>query len=185
MPCFRYRILAPIRLLIPLAAGAFALPFILTRDLMLYVTVPIFYFTGSYFILLNFPSIAERLHQRPLYLEDLEIVSVTQDNNQTFQIIYSIVMNFLLAVLFAGLTEYMLLQNVASKPIVEVAAILGGTLGLYYKVQGMTGKLLIFICHRYKTYELNRLQACVASSQTTTVTGLGNPLEPAIEIVVL
>jgi hypothetical protein len=149
---------------------------------MLYVTVPIFYFTGSYFLLLNFPGIVERLHRRPLYLEDLEIVSVTQENNKTFQVIYSIVMNFLLAVLFAALTEYMLLQDIASKPIVEVAAILGGTLGLYYKVQGITGKLLICICHQYKTYELRRIQRQIAQN-TTTETSSSPDRE--IEIVVL
>ena len=156
MSCFRYRIVSPIRLLLPVSGALFVLPFIFEKDL-LYTTLPLLYFLALYFFLLNFPGIAESLHRKPLYLEDLEIArldSGTPDNS--FQRIYSIIMNFLLAVLFAGLAEYIILQDIKDKPIVEVAAIIGGNLGLYYKIQGIMGKIMIGLCHLAKMKELRR-----------------------------
>ena len=90
-------------------------------------------------------------------MEDLELArlgSTTPDH--TFQNIYSIIMNFLLAVLFAGLSEYVILQPISRKPIIEIAAIIGGNLSLYYKTQRIIGKVMIWVCHHYKIKTIER-----------------------------
>lgn len=171
MSCLRYKVLSPIRLLLPISGVLFAIPFIFKEDLLLYTTVPLLYFLGLYFFLLNFPSVVEKLHQRPLYLEDLEIARLgTSTPDRTFQHIYSIIMNFLLAVLFAGFFEYVILQDdIKEKPIVEMAAIVGGNLGLYYKVQGIIGKFMIWICHKYKLKRLKKLEESPSSAKLREV----------------
>ena len=128
--------------------------------MLLYTTIPLFYFLGLYFFLLNFPGLAESLHKRPLYMEDLEIARLgAATPDRTFQHIYSIVMNFILAALFAGLTEYVILNDIREKPIVEALGVIGGNLGLYYKIQGTVGGIMIWICHKYKLRRLRRLEA--------------------------
>lgn len=159
MSCLRYKVLSPLRLLLPISGTLFALPFIFEKDLLLYTTLPLFYFLGLYFFLLNFPGLAESLHKRPLYLEDLEIARLgTATPDRTFQNIYSIIMNFLLAALFAGLAEYIILNDIREKPIVEAFGVIGGNLGLYYKIQTTLGKVMIWICHKYKLRRLHRLE---------------------------
>jgi hypothetical protein len=159
MSCLRYKVLSPIRLLLPASGMLFALPFIFEKDLLVYTTLPLFYFLGLYFCLLNFPSIAESLHRRPLYLEDLEIVRLgTSTPDLTFQHIYNIIMNFLLAALFAGLAEYVIFQDIRKKPIIEALGVIGGNLGIYYNVQTTMGKVMIWMCHKYKLKRLNNIK---------------------------
>jgi len=159
MTCLRYKVLSPIRLLLPISAGLFALPFIFEKDLLVYTTLPLFYFLGIYFFLLNFPGLAESMHKRPLYIEDLEIARIGVDTpDRRFQHVYSIIMNFLLAAVFAGLAEYMILNNVREKTIVEALGVIGGNLGLYYKIQSNLGRVMIGICHKYKLRSLNQLE---------------------------
>ena len=151
MSCLRYKVLSPIRLLLPVSGALFALPFIFQKDTLLYTTLPLFYFLGLYFLLLNFPGLVESLHRRPLHLEDLEMARLgTTTPDRTFQNMYSIVMNFFLAALFAGLTEYIVLNDIREKSIVEALGIIGGNLGLYYKIQGWVGGVMIYICHKCK-----------------------------------
>ena len=152
MPCLRYKVMSPIRLLLPLSGLLFVIPFILEKDLLLYTTLPLSYFAALYFCLLNFPGVAESLHKKPLYLEDLKLERLESNTpDLTFQYIYSIIMNFLLAALFAGLSEYIILQPIREKPIIEVAAIIGGNLTLYYKIQGIIGKIILKLCYYCKT----------------------------------
>lgn len=160
MSCLRYKVLSPIRLLLPISGTLFALPFIFQKDLLLITTLPLFYFLGLYFFLLNFPGIAESTHKRPLYIEDLEIARLDASTpDRTFQHIYSIIMNFLLAALFAGLTEYVILNDIREKPLVEALGIIGGNLGLYYKIQNNLGNMMIWICHKYKLRRLRQLES--------------------------
>ena len=159
MPYLRYNILSPIRLLIPVSGALFAMPFIFRQDLLLFTTLPLFYFLGLYFFLLNFPGIAESLHRRPLHLEDLEIVRLeTSTPDLTFQYIYNIIMNFLLAVLFAGIVEYAVFQDIRSKSVMEALGIIGGNLGIYYKTQTIMGKFMIWLCHKYKLKRMHELE---------------------------
>jgi len=159
MSYLRYNILSPIRLLIPVSGALFAMPFIFRQDLLLFTTLPLFYFLGLYFFLLNFPGIAESLHRRPLHLEDLEIVRLeTSTPDLTFQYIYNIIMNFLLAVLFAGIVEYAVFQDIRSKSVMEALGIIGGNLGIYYKTQTIMGKFMIWLCHKYKLKRMHELE---------------------------
>ena len=159
MPYLRYNILSPIRLLIPVSGALFAMPFIFRQDLLLFTTLPLFYFLGLYFFLLNFPGIAESLHRRPLHLEDLEIVRLeTSTPDLTFQYIYNIIMNFLLAVLFAGIVEYAVFQDIRTKSVMEALGIIGGNLGIYYKTQTIMGKFMIWLCHKYKLKRMHELE---------------------------
>ena len=159
MPYLRYNILSPIRLLIPVSGALFAMPFIFRQDLLLFTTLPLFYFLGLYFFLLNFPGIAESLHRRPLHLEDLEIVRLeTSTPDLTFQYIYNILMNFLLSVLFAGIVEYVVFQDIRTKSVMEALGIIGGNLGIYYKTQTIMGKFMIWLCHKYKLKRMHELE---------------------------
>ena len=152
MSYLRYKVMSPIRLLLPLSGLLFAIPFIVEKDLLLYTTLPLCYFGALYFCLLNFPGVAESMHKRPLYLEDLELERRgTNTPDLTFQYIYSIIMNFLLAALFSGLSEYVILQPIREKPVIEIAAIIGGNLALYYKMQGIIGNVILTLCHYCKT----------------------------------
>lgn len=157
MSCLRYKVTSPIRLLLPISGLLFAIPFIFEKDIFLYITLPLCYFAALYMVLLNFPGVVESLHTKPLYLEDLELARQGTDTpDLTFQYIYSIIMNFLLAILFAGISEYVILQPIREKPIVEVCAIIGGNLALYYKIQGIVGKIILKLCHYFKIRFSNR-----------------------------
>ena len=98
-------------------------------------------------------------------LEIARLGAATPD--RTFQHIYSIVMNFILAALFAGLTEYVILNDVREKPIVEALGVIGGNLGLYYKIQNTVGGIMICICHKYKLRKLRRLEAATEDLELT------------------
>lgn len=157
MPCLRYKVMSPIRLLLPISGLLFATPFIVEKELLLYTTLPLCYFGALYFFLLNFPGVAESMHKKPLYLEDLELERRgTNTPDLTFRYIYNIIMNFLLAALFAGISEYVILQPIRKKPIIEIAAIIGGNLTLYYKIQGIIGKVILTMCYYCKTQFSNR-----------------------------
>jgi hypothetical protein len=124
----------------------------------MYVSVPTFYFIGLYIVLVNFPVIAESLHQKPLYLEDLEILQEESEvPDQTFRRAYRLLMNFILAALFAAIAEYVILQGVHNKSVVEVVAIVGGNLSVYYETQSFIGRLIIWMCHRCKQNRLRHL----------------------------
>lgn len=119
---------------------------------MNYFVLPIFFFFGSYFFFLNFPSIAEKLHQQPLYLEDLVMARGGQ-LDRTFQRWYSVIMNFILALLFAAFADYVILKGVRTMPVTQMLAIIGGNISLYMKTQDSVGKALLSIMHMLKTSE--------------------------------
>ena len=150
----RYKLLSPIRLLLPLSTGLFVTPFFVD-DLMNYYVLPVFYFFGSYFFFLNFPTIAEKLHQQPIYLEDL-VLARGGELDHTFQRWYNVIMNFVLAALFAAFADYVILRGVGDLPLIEMLAIIGGNISLYMKTQDSVGKTLMSFIHILKTNEENR-----------------------------
>ena len=140
----RYAVTHPIRLLLPLAIVLNIIPIFVEDIYQSYFLFPIFYFFGSYFILLNFPCIVESLHKSPKYFEDLIVQNDNLDDN-TFQRIYTIVMNLLLAIVFAALADYVIIQGVEDKSFVELSALIGGNVFLFMKIQNQTGKILVSI----------------------------------------
>ena len=150
----RYKLLSPIRLLLPLSAALFATPFFV-QELMNYFVLPVFYFLGSYFVFLNFPTIAEKLHRRPVYLEDL-VLARGGKLDHTFQQLYSVIMNFVLALLFAAFADYVIIKGVRDVPLTGILAIIGGNISLYMKTQDSVGKTLVGVIHILKTNEETR-----------------------------
>lgn len=148
---FRYQLFEPIRLLLPVSMTLFLLP-IFIPQLLTYAVLPVFYFFGSYFLLLNFPIIAELLHSKPLYIEDLVL---TQGGvmDDTFHRWYNITMNFILAVLVAASSDYVIFRGIMDKPFAEILALIGGVLSLYFNAQHTAGRVLITFCHCMKERE--------------------------------
>jgi hypothetical protein len=155
MTVFRYNICAPIRLLLPISTVFLALPCIFKRELLNYYAFPIFYFFGSYFFFLNFPTIGETLHGKPIYVEDL-VLTMDGIDDHSFKKAYSVIMNFILAILFAVFSEYIIIQGVRDKPMIEIFAIIGGNWSLYMKAQNIVGKIILDLCHCMKTQEVRR-----------------------------
>jgi hypothetical protein len=154
----RYEICSPIRILLPISGVLITLPVFLKDELINYITIPIFYFFGTYFIFVNFPSVSEKFQQKPIYLEDLADNSGIVVKNK-FKNIYGCLMNFVLAILFASFAEYVIIQGIRDKAIVEIMAIVGGNLALYVKTQQTIGKVLLKICHCLKEKEVKRKQS--------------------------
>lgn len=146
---------SPIRALLPFSVLFIVLPCVFREELLNVIAIPVFFFLGSYFFLLNFPQIGNTLHAKPLYVEDL-IVEYNDIQDKTFHKIYTVTMNFLLAVIFASISEYIILQDLVNKPLVEIFAIIGGNVSLYMKVQNITGKLLLKIFYTLKQTEVRK-----------------------------
>lgn len=155
MPFFRYDIWSPIRLLLPVSGVILTLPFVFDNELLNYYSFPVFGFFGSYFFFLNFPSIGELLHTKPIYVDDL-VLSLDDSEDHTFKQIYSAVMNLILSILVAGFSEYIIIQGVRDKSIIEICGIIGGNLSLYMKTQNVIGKLLLNLCNKLKISEVRR-----------------------------
>jgi len=132
------------------------LPCVFREELMNYYTFPIFYFFGSYFFFLNFPIIGEILHGKPVYIEDLILSTEEKVDDDSFKKSYAVIMNFILAVLFAIFSEYIIIQGVRDKPVIEIFAIIGGNWSLYMKAQNTIGKILLDFCYCMKSKEHQR-----------------------------
>ena len=155
---FRYSVCSPLRLLIPCTGALFAIPIFLKKELMNYYSLPVFYFFGSYFFFINFPIIGEILHGKPTYIEDL-VLSSSHDgdiDDHSFKKIYSVLMNFILAVLFAVFAEYIIIQGIRDKSVIEVLGIIGGNWSIYMKAADTFGKILLNICYCMKSKEVRR-----------------------------
>ena len=153
---FHYSACSPIRLLLPISAIFMTLPCVFREELMNYYTFPIFYFFGSYFFFLNFPIIGEILHGKPVYIEDLILSTEEKVDDDSFKKSYAVIMNFILAVLFAIFSEYIIIQGVRDKPVIEIFAIIGGNWSLYMKAQNTIGKILLDFCYCMKSKEHQR-----------------------------
>jgi len=145
------------RSLLVFSGGLFVSPFILNDKFLTYITIPLFYFLGTYFILYNFPSIIDTLHSKPIHYEDLLI---SYDNNQTFnnkfQKIHNLFMSAILSGLVAYFSEYIIINGFHYRPLIELFGILGGNILLYIKVQHMLGKLLLYTLYFLKKNEVKR-----------------------------
>ena len=155
MPILRYDTCSPLRLLLPISAVFLALPCVFKTELMNFYAFPIFYFFGSYFFFLNFPKIGEILHRKPTYVDDLVLTTDGIDDD-TFKKTYTVIMNFILASLFAIFSEYIIIQGIRDKPMIELFAIVGGNWSLYMKAQNTVGKITLGICHCMKKKEVRR-----------------------------
>jgi hypothetical protein len=158
----RYSICSPIRLMLPVAGALLTVPCILT-EVRTVLWLPFFLLFPSYFILLNFPSIAESLHSRPVYFEDLTIVAKGAGGGATFQKIYTILMNIILAIVFTGIAEYTILKGFENQSFAEILGTVGGNIALFSNIQNYIGRKLISLCYTLKSDEGIRDQVCATA----------------------
>lgn len=150
-----------LKYLLPISAFLLISPLIFPEQLVNYITLPIFYFFGMFFLLINFRQVGEFLYRKPIYLDDLVVehrmirlqnptIFTGIYNDNTLQLTYGVVMNFILAFLFALFSEYIVVKDVRRLPIIEIFGIIGGNLSLYFRVQSIVGKVIIKIFHIFK-----------------------------------
>ena len=150
-----------LKYLLPISAFLLISPLIFPEQLVNYITLPIFYFFGMFFLLINFRQVGEFLYRKPIYLDDLVVehrmirlqnptIFTGIYNDNTLQLTYGVVMNFILAFLFALFSEYIVVKDVRQLPIIEIFGIIGGNLSLYFRVQSIVGKVIIKIFHIFK-----------------------------------
>ena len=126
------------RLLLPVSAAGFVIPFIRPEFTNL-VGVGVSYFGSSYIILWNFPQISKSLSSEPLYLKDLE--------NSPYEDNFIHIMNFTLACLFGLIADYGIIKGILDKTLVEILAIIGGNMALFAKIETTIGKIMLNVCH--------------------------------------
>jgi hypothetical protein len=158
----RYSVCSPIRLMLPAAGALLTVPF-LVRDVRTVFWLPFFLLFPSYFILLNFPSIAESLHTRPVHFEDLTIVAKGVGGDVTFQKIYTILMNIILAIVFTGIAEYTILKGFENQSFAEILGTIGGNIALFSSIQNYIGRKLISLCYTLKSDDAIRDQVCATA----------------------
>jgi DNA-directed RNA polymerase beta' subunit len=177
-----YSIFSPIRILLLFAVGFFTLPMVFREELMNYLAFPIFYFFGSYMVFINFPSIGKILHTKPIYINDLTIIYNNKHRDNTLKKIYMVIMNLILAILFAMFSEYIIIKGIKEKPIIEIFAIIGGNLSLYVKIQSIVGDILLKFCYKIKDTEIYRrkFSSQSISRKSLNIPKLKNPRERSL-----
>jgi len=148
-----YKLSHPIRLLLPVSATFLSLPWIFKTELMNFYSFPIFYFFGTYLFFVNFPKLSQKFHEKPLYIEDLVLNIESEDgdiNDYSVIQLYNVIMNCILSILFSVFAEYLIIQDIKSKSIIEICGVIGGNLSLYMKAQNTIGNILLEVCHTLK-----------------------------------
>jgi hypothetical protein len=160
-----YPVCSPIRILLIISFILLISPFVFS-ELYNIIYVPILYFFSSYFIFLNFPYAIESLQSKPLYIEDL----ILENKENSFKYVYNILMSFILALIVAGIAEYIFLQGIDDKPISEVLAILWGNISLFIKIQDVIGKIMVNLCFTIKNNEkIQNIVKRISSSNDTQI----------------
>jgi hypothetical protein len=153
----RYNVCSPIRLILPVAGALLVVPF-LVPEVRTVFWLPFFLLFPAYFFLLNFPSIAESLHTRPVYFEDLTIVARGIGGDATFQKVYTILMNIILAIIFTGIAEYTVLKGFDDQSFAEILGTIGGNVAIFSSIQNYIGRKLISLCYTLKSDDTIRDQ---------------------------
>lgn len=109
------------------------------------------YFTGSLFLLINFPCLSTRLHSKPIFIEDL-----VMENDMRYKKVYEMIMIFFLSVLLAIFADYLYVKGVNTSPF-EFLALIGGNSSLYLRLQDVVGKIILKIAYYYKNLEENEM----------------------------
>ena len=141
------------RFLLPFGLTSIIIPFFFQDYLIHYLWFPLLYLFGSFIIFFNFPVLVEYTHNKPLYLEDL---TIQETDNNKFRKIYIITMTFLLSILVSGISEYIIINGIRNKPIIELLGIIGGNISIYLNVQNVTGKILLKFFYFLKQREIER-----------------------------
>lgn len=138
------------RLLLLPSAAMFIVPIFL-KQLQNIVGIASMYFTGSLFLLINFPCLSTRLHSKPIFIEDL-----VMENDMRYKKVYEMIMIFFLSVLLAIFADYLYVKGVNTSPF-EFLALIGGNSSLYLRLQDVVGKIILKIAYYYKNREENEM----------------------------
>ena len=138
------------RLLLLPSAAMFIVPIFL-QQLQNVVGIASMYFTGSLFLLINFPCLSTRLHSKPIFIEDL-----VMENDMRYKKVYEMIMIFFLSVLLAIFADYLYVKGVNTSPF-EFLALIGGNSSLYLRLQDVVGKIILKIAYYYKNREENEM----------------------------
>ncbi len=138
------------RLLLLPSAAMFIVPIFL-KQLQNVVGIASMYFTGSLFLLINFPCLSTRLHSKPIFIEDL-----VMENDMRYKKVYEMIMIFFLSVLLAIFADYLYVKGVNTSPF-EFLALIGGNSSLYLRLQDVVGKIILKIAYYYKNREENEM----------------------------
>ena len=144
------------RLLLPVSAAGFVIPFIRPEFTNL-IGVGVSYFGSSYIILWNFPQISKSLSSEPLYLKDLE--------NSPYEDNFIHIMNFTLACLFGLMADYGIIKGILDKTLVEILAIIGGNMALFAKIETTIGKIMLNVCHICKVRSERKRRMSAAAEE--------------------
>ncbi len=138
------------RLLLLPSAAMFIVPIFL-QQLQNVVGIASMYFTGSLFLLINFPCLSTRLHSKPIFIEDL-----VMENDLRYKKVYEMIMIFFLSVLLAIFADYLYVKGINTSPF-EFLALIGGNSSLYLRLQDVVGKIILKIAYYYKNREENEM----------------------------
>ena len=138
------------RLLLLPSSAMFIVPIFL-KQLQNVVGIASMYFTGSLFLLINFPCLSTRLHSKPIFIEDL-----VMENDMRYKKVYEMIMIFFLSVLLAIFADYLYVKGVNTSPF-EFLALIGGNSSLYLRLQDVVGKIILKIAYYYKNREENEM----------------------------
>jgi len=138
------------RLLLLPSAAMFIVPIFL-KQLQNVVGIASMYFTGSLFLLINFPCLSTRLHSKPIFIEDL-----VMENDMRYKRVYEMIMIFFLSALLAIFADYLYVKGVNTSPF-EFLALIGGNSSLYLRLQDVVGKIILKIAYYYKNREENEM----------------------------
>ena len=138
------------RLLLLPSAAMFIVPIFL-QQLQNVVVIASMYFTGSLFLLINFPCLSTRLHSKPIFIEDLAM-----ENDMRYKRVYEMIMIFFLSALLAIFADYLYVKGVNTSPF-EFLALIGGNSSLYLRLQDVVGKIILKIAYYYKNREENEM----------------------------
>ena len=138
------------RLLLLPSAAMFIVPIFL-KQLQNVVGIASMYFTGSLFLLINFPCLSTRLHSKPIFIEDL-----VMENDMRYKKVYEMLMIFFLSVLLAIFADYLYVKGVNTSPF-EFLALIWGNSSLYLRLQDVVGKIILKIAYYYKNREENEM----------------------------
>lgn len=117
--------------------------------------IALMYFSGTFMILANFPSVSTFFHKKPLYVEDLEM-AFGESIDRRFKIVYEFLMMLSMSILVAGFADYIWMYGLTKRSPVEILGLVGGNITVYLKFQNIIGKALLKICFCLKQREENK-----------------------------
>mgnify|MGYP000928868711 CR=1 FL=1 len=133
-------------------------------------------FISSFIIFWNFPVIGAWLQTKPTYVEDLVIDVSRDDLRYKFVKRYTIVTNFFLAGLVMFIVDYTIFQkyNTSELHSFEMIGVIGGVISLYFKIQGIIGKLLLTIFYKMKKRGVRKINSNIMSNKQSEAENADN-----------